>query len=143
MLPLALARFSRTGLCWMVIVGWVCSASMILLVAVDAVPSDEAEIVLDAFRQGILLAHPEWPLPMRAALLAGIICAGMPADMVRVAWGVPTRTSGGEGPGRTLIWYYDGRPSVTERMIGKGRHDAGSGEWTVSFVNGQVVGWTD
>jgi hypothetical protein len=80
---------------------------------------------------------------MRAALLAGIICAGMPADMVRVAWGVPTRTSGGEGPGHPLIWYYDGRPSVTERLAGKGQHDVGSGEWTVSFVDGQVVGWTD
>jgi hypothetical protein len=127
----------------MVIAGWVCSASMILLVAADARPSEEPEVVLDAFRQGILEAHPEWPSPLRAALLAGIICAGMPADMVRVAWGLPTYTSDSGGSDQIVTWHYVGRPSVVERLAGLSVHDAGNSEWTVSFLDGQVVAWTD
>lgn len=139
----ALPHFGRADLPWMVMAGWIFSASMILLVAVGATPTEEGEIVLDAFRQGIFQAHPEWPPDMRAALMAGIICAGMPADMVRVAWGSPTRISGYDGPGRPVTWYYAGRPSVAERFAGRGVHGAGSSEWTVSFIDGQVVAWTD
>lgn len=142
-LALALLHFSRADLRWMVVVGWMVSTSMILLVAVGAIPSEEGEIVPDAFRQEIFQAHPEWPPDMRAALLAGIICAGMPADMVRVAWGSPTRTSGSDRPGQPVTWYYAGRPSVVERLAGRGLHATGSSEWTVSFIDGQVVAWTD
>jgi hypothetical protein len=106
-------------------------------------PSEEGEIVLDAVRRGILQAHPEWPPDMRAAALAGIICAGMSADMVRVAWGHPTRTTSSAGPNQPETWYYTGRPSVVERIAGRRPNDAGSSEWTVSFINGQVVAWTD
>jgi hypothetical protein len=67
----------------------------------------------------------------------------MPADMVRVAWGVPTRTSHSDGPGQPVTWYYAGRPSVVERLAGEGLPNTGSSEWTVSFVDGQVVAWTD
>jgi hypothetical protein len=141
----ALARhhFSRADLRWMVITGWMLTCSILLLVAAGAMPSEEGEVVLDAFRQGILQAHPEWPPDMRAAALAGIICAGMPADMVRLAWGHPTHTSGRDGPGQPETWYYAGRSSAVERLAGWGLNDAGSSEWTVSFINGQVVAWTD
>jgi hypothetical protein len=142
-LALALPHLSRADLHWIVIAVWMFSGSMILLVAVGAMPSEEGEIVLDAFRQEIFQAHPEWPPDMRAALLAGIICAGMPADMVRVAWGSPTRTSDSDGPGRPVTWHYAGRPSVVERLAGRGLDAAGSSEWTVSFIDGQVAAWTD
>jgi hypothetical protein len=127
----------------MVIAGWMFGASMILLVTVGAMPSEEGESGLDAFRQGIFQAHPEWTSDMRAAVLAGIICAGMPPDMVRAAWGSPTRTSGSNEPGQPVTWYYAGRPSAVERLAGQGLHDIGSGEWTVSFIDGQVVAWSD
>jgi hypothetical protein len=127
----------------MIFVEWMLIGSMLLLVTASAMPSEEAEIVLDAFRQGILQAHPEWPPDMRAAVLAGIICAGMPADMVRVAWGYPTRMTASAGPNQPETWYYAGRPSAVERLAGRRLHAASSSEWTVSFVNGQVVAWTD
>jgi hypothetical protein len=136
-------RFSGADLRWIVIMGWVLIGSILLLAAAGAMPSEESEIMLDALRQGILQAHPEWPPDMRAAALAGIICAGMPADMVRVAWGHPTRMSGSPGPNQPETWYYAGRPSAVERLAGRGLHAAGSGEWTVSFINGKVVAWTD
>jgi hypothetical protein len=133
----------RVDLRWIVITGWMLAGSVLLLVAADAMPSEQGEIALDVARQGILQAHPEWPPGMRAAALAGIICAGMPADMVRVAWGHPTRTSGRVGPGQRETWYYEGRPSAVERLGDRGMSAAGSGEWTVSFVDGRVVAWTD
>jgi hypothetical protein len=136
-------HFSRADPRWMVITGWMLTGSILLLVAAGAMPSEEGENVLDAFRQGILQAHPEWPPDMRAAALAGIICVGMPADMVRVAWGHPTRTTGSTGPNQPETWYYAGRPSVVERIAGRRLNDAGSSEWTVLFINGQVVAWTD
>jgi hypothetical protein len=142
-LALELPHFSGANLRWMMIAGWMFSASMILLVTVGAMPSEEGEIVPDASRQGIVQAHPEWPPDMHAALLAGIICAGMPADMVRVAWGSPTYMSGSDGPGRPVTWFYAGRPSAVERIAGRGLYAAGSSEWTVSFIDGQVVAWTD
>jgi hypothetical protein len=142
-LALAVPHCSGADLHWMVMTGWICGASMLLLVAVGAIPSEAGEIIPDVLRQEIFLAHPEWPPEMRAALLAGIICAGMPADMVRVAWGFPTHTSHSDGPGQPVTWYYTGRPSVVERLAGEGLGDTGSSEWTVSFVDGQVVAWTD
>jgi hypothetical protein len=140
---LVMPCFSRAALRWMIITGWMLIGSILLMVSAGARPSEEGEIVLDAFRQGILQAHPEWPPDMRAAALAGIICAGMPADMVRVAWGRPTRMTGSAGPNQPETWYYAGRPSVVERIAGRRLNDAGSGEWTVSFINGQVVAWSD
>jgi hypothetical protein len=127
----------------MVMTAWMLAGSILLLVVADAMPSEEGGVTLDAYRQGILQAHPEWPSDMRAAALAGIICAGMPADMVRVAWGHPTRTSGRGGPGQRETWYYEGRPSAVERLAGRRTITAGTSEWTVSFVDGQVVEWTD
>jgi hypothetical protein len=142
-LALALPHFHRPELRWLVITGWLLTSSILLLVAAGTMPSEEGAIALDAFQQGILQAHPEWPSDVRAAALAGIICVGMPADMVRVAWGHPTRVSGGGGQGQPETWYYTGRPSVAERIAGRGLNAGGSSEWTVSFVDGLVVAWTD
>jgi hypothetical protein len=142
-LALVISRDRRADFRWRVITGWMLASSILLMVAVGAMPSEEGEVVLDAYRQGILQAHPEWPPDVRAAVMAGIICAGMPADMVRVAWGHPTRTSGRHGPDQRETWFYAGRPSVVERLAGHRISDAGSSEWTVSFIDGQVVAWTD
>ena len=139
----ATPRFIRAGLCWMAVMGWMLASSMLLLVAADAMSSEEGQDKLDAYRQGILQAHPEWPPDMLAAAMAGIICAGMPADMVRVAWGHPTRTSGRGEPSQRETWHYAGRPSAVERLAGQGVNAVGSSEWTVSFINGRVVAWTD
>jgi hypothetical protein len=122
---------------------WMLSALILLLVAADATPSEESEVTAVDSRQGILEAHPEWPPDMGTGALAGIICAGMPADMVRLAWGLPTRTSGRSGPGQPETWYYEGRASAVERLAGRGMSVSGSGVWTVSFMNGRVVAWTD
>ena len=133
----------RADLPWIVIMGWMLTGLFLLRVTAGAIPGAGNEIAQDADRQGILQAHPEWPPDVRAAVIAGIICAGMPADMVRVAWGRPTRTSGRGGPGQLETWHYEGRPSVVERLGGRGRDDAGTSEWTVSFIDGRVVRWTD
>jgi hypothetical protein len=134
---------TRANLPWIMIVGWMLTGLFLLRVTAGAIPSAAIEIALDPDRQSILQAHPEWPPEVRAAVMAGIICAGMPADMVRAAWGRPTRTSGGGGAGQRETWHYEGRPSAMEQLGGQGRNDAGAREWTVSFIDGRVVGWTD
>jgi hypothetical protein len=142
--PVLLASHpTRADLLWIEITGGMLAGLFLLLVVAGAIPSGGGEVTLDPDRQGILQAHPEWPPDVRAAVVAGIICAGMPEDMVLVAWGPPTRRSGRGGPGQPETWHYEGRPSAVERLGGRGRNDAGSSEWTVSFINGLVVGWTD
>jgi hypothetical protein len=128
---------------WTMIATWMLAVLILLLVAADATPGEESERAVVDSRQGILEAHPEWPPGMGTGALAGIICAGMPADLVRLAWGLPTRTSGRGEPGQPETWYYEGRASAVERLAGRGMSVSGSGEWTVSFVNGRVVAWTD
>jgi hypothetical protein len=140
---LVMSHYLKADLRWTVITGAMLAGSILLLVAAGAMPSEESEVALDTYRQATLQAHPEWPPDIRAAVMAGIICAGMPAEMVRVAWGHPTRTSGRNGPGQREIWYYAGRPSAVERLAGRGTYDDGSSEWTVSFIDGRVVAWTD
>jgi hypothetical protein len=140
---LLVRSFVRADLCWMMITAWMLLGVVLLLVVAGATPSEKAEVWLDPDQQSILQAHPEWPPDVRAAVVAGIICAGMPADMVRVAWGRPTRTTGRGGPGQRETWHYEGRPSAVERLGGRGRGNHGPSEWTVSFVDGRVVGWTD
>ena len=125
------------------ILACVLAGVMLLPLVAGAIAGDNDEVTLDAYRRGILQAHPEWSPDVRAAVLAGIICAGMPADMVRVAWGHPTHTSGNSGPGQRETWYYEGRPSAVERLTGRGMNDVGSSQWTVSFIDGKVVAWTD
>jgi hypothetical protein len=95
-------------------------------------------------RQAIVAAHPEWPTAIRGAVASGVICAGMTADMVRAAWGRPTRisSSGSELHPRDT-WHYTGRQRSAD-VIG-GQTDAAQPlrEWTVAFANGWVVEWTD
>jgi hypothetical protein len=136
-------RFVGADLGWMVITAWMLVVAVLLLVVAGATPNEKGELWLDPYRQGILQSHPEWPPDVRAAVIAGIICAGMPADMVRVAWGRPTRTSGRGGPGQRETWHYEGRPSAVERLDGRRTDDAATGEWTVWFIDGRVVGWSD
>ena len=88
-------------------------------------------------------AHPEWPQEVLAAVATGLICAGMTPDMVRAAWGHPTRISAEDGLNQRETWFYEGRLRAVERLGGQARHDAGVREWTVSFVDGRVIGWTD
>jgi hypothetical protein len=133
----------RGELRWVVIAAWILAGLVLLPMVAGAMPVEAGEAALDLHWQGVLQVHPEWPTDVRAAVMAGIICAGMPADMVRAAWGSPTRTSGRGGPGQLETWHYEGRPSAVERLGGRGRDDAGASEWTVSFIDGQVIGWTD
>jgi hypothetical protein len=61
-------------------------------------------------RQDIVAAHPEWPSGIRAAMTSEVIGAGMSLEMVRVAWGHPTRTAfEGSGWHQRDTWHYAGR----------------------------------
>ena len=95
-------------------------------------------------RQDIVAAHPEWPSGIRAAMASGVISTGMSPEMVRAAWGHPTRTaSEGSGGHQRDTWHYAGRQRSAD-MIGSQTGGAQPlGEWTVLFANGEVVRWTD
>ena len=140
---LAILHCSRADLRWMVITGSMLICSISSWWPLVRCPVKRVRSCWTPFGRGSCQAHPVWPPDMRAAALAGIICAGMPADMVRLAWGHPTRTSGRDGPGQPETSYYAGRPSAVERLAGWGLNDAGGSRWTVSFIDGQVVAWTD
>jgi hypothetical protein len=138
---LALGR-ARVEILWLVITAWMLAGLLLLPVVSGAMFDRQGEVSQDPERQAILQAHPEWPPEVRAAVMAGIICIGMPAEMVRAAWGSPTRISGG-GPGQRETWHYEGRPRAVERLGGQETDDAGARGWTVAFSDGRVVGWTD
>lgn len=98
----------------------------------------------DLNRQAIVLAHSEWPPGIRAAVTAGIVCAGMTPDMVRAAWGRPThRASKGNGLDPRETWRYEGRPCALAQLGGQASSRPRCTAWTVSFMQGWVVGWTD
>jgi hypothetical protein len=134
---------TRGDLPWIAIAGWMLAGVFLMLVIAGAMPIGEGEAMHDTDRHNILQAHPEWPSEVRAAVVTGIICAGMSPDMVRAAWGRPTRMSAENGINPREIWYYEGRPRAVERLGGQVRNDAEAGEWTVSFVDGRVIAWTD
>jgi hypothetical protein len=95
-------------------------------------------------RQDIVAAHPEWPPEILGAMASGVICAGMSPEMVRAAWGYPTRTSSeGSGWHQRDTWHYAGRQHNVDMMGGRIGGAQPLGEWTVSFANGEVVEWTD
>jgi hypothetical protein len=134
---------ARGDLPWTVIVGWMFAGLLLMLGIAGAMPSGEDRVMQDSGRHSILQAHPEWPQEVRAAVVTGIICAGMTPDMVRAAWGHPTRTSAEDGINQRETWYYEGRPRAVDQLGGQARYDAGVREWTVSFIDGRVIGWTD
>jgi len=95
-------------------------------------------------RQDIVAAHPEWPSGIRAAMASGVVSAGMSPEMVRAAWGHPTRTaSEGNEWHQRHTWHYAGRQHNADMMGGQTGGAQPLGEWTVSFANDGVVGWTD
>jgi hypothetical protein len=95
-------------------------------------------------RQDLVAAHTEWPSGIRAAVASGVISAGMTPEMVRAAWGRPTRVSSdGSELNPRFIWHYAGRQHNADMMGGQGSGAQPLGEWTVVFTNGGVVGWTD
>jgi hypothetical protein len=95
-------------------------------------------------RQDIVAAHPEWPSGIRAAMASGVISAGMSPEMVRAAWGHPTRiASEGNRSHQRDTWHYAGRQHNANMMGGETGGAQPFGEWTVSFTNGGVVGWTE
>jgi hypothetical protein len=95
-------------------------------------------------RQDLVSAHPEWPPEILGAMASGVISAGMTPDMVRAAWGHPSRTaSEGSGWHQRDTWHYAGRQHNADMIGGQKGAAQPLGEWTVSFANDEVVGWTD
>jgi hypothetical protein len=95
-------------------------------------------------RQDIMAAHPEWSPEIRGAVPSGVISAGMTPDMVRAAWGYPTRVSSSRSEWHQRdTWHYTGRWHNTDAIGGQTGGAQPVGEWTVAFANGWVVGWTD
>jgi hypothetical protein len=92
----------------------------------------------------MVAAHPEWPPGICAAMTSGVISAGMNQEMVRAAWGHPTRTaSEGSGWHQRDTWRYAGHQHNTDMRGGQTGGAQPLGEWTVSFSNSKVVGWID
>ncbi len=99
---------------------------------------------LERGRQDLVAAHPEWPPEILGAMASGVISAGMTPDMVRAAWGHPTRiSSDGSAWHQRDTWHYAGRQHNADLMGGQTGGAQPLGEWTVSFANGGVVGWTE
>ena len=95
-------------------------------------------------RQELVAAHPEWPPGIRAAVASGIISAGMSPEMVRAAWGYPTRTAfERSGWHQRDTWYYVGRQHNADLIAGQTGGAKPLGEWTVLFANSEVVRWTE
>ena len=95
-------------------------------------------------RQDLVAAHPEWPSGIRAAVASGVISTGMTSEMVRAAWGRPTRVSSdGSAWHQRDTWHYTGRQHNADMMGGQTGGAQPLGEWTVSFANGGVVEWTE
>jgi 2-methylcitrate dehydratase PrpD len=115
-------------------------ASLLLLLLVGcAAPDWRASGQQARDRQDIVAARREWPLGIRGAMASGVISAGMTADMVRAAWGRPTRVSSSRNELQQHdTWLYTGRQHNAD-VIGSQTGGAQPlGEWTVAFV-----GWTD
>ena len=119
--------------------------AMLLLLLVGCVTPDWRDHnQLERGRQDLVAAHLEWPSEIRGAVASGVICAGMTPDMVRAAWGRPTRiSSDGSALHPRDIWHYTGRQHNADMMGGQGSHAQPLAEWTVAFTNGWVVGWTE
>lgn len=120
-------------------------ASLVLLLLVGcASPDWHGHTPLERSRQDLVAAHPEWSPEIRGAVTSGVICAGMSPEMVRAAWGHPTRISSGWSEWNPRhIWHYPGRQHNADLMGGQTGGPQPSAEWTVSFANGGVMEWTE
>jgi hypothetical protein len=120
-------------------------ASLLLLLLVGcATPDWQGHQPLERGRHDLVAAHPEWPPEIRGAVASGVICPGMSPEMVRAAWGRPLRiSSDGSELNPRDIWHYAGRQHNADLMGGQTGGAQPSAEWTVSFANGGVVGWTE
>jgi hypothetical protein len=120
-------------------------ASLLLFLLVGcATPDWRGHTPLERGRQDLVVAHPEWPPEIRGAVASGVICAGMSPEMVRAAWGRPIWiSSDGSVLNPRDIWHYTGRQHNADLMGGQTGGDQLLMEWTVSFANGGVVGWTE
>jgi len=99
---------------------------------------------LEHGRQELVAAHPEWPPAILGAVASGVICAGMSREMVRAAWGHPLWIASDESAlNPRHIWHYAGRQHHTDLMGDSTGRTQPLREWTVSFANGAVVGWTE
>jgi hypothetical protein len=99
---------------------------------------------LERSRQDLVAAHPEWPPEILGAVASGVICAGMSSEMVRAAWGHPLRVApDGSILNPRDIWHYAGRQHHTDLMGDPTGRAQPLRDWTVSFANGAVVGWTE
>ena len=120
-------------------------ASLVLLLLVGcATPDWRDHSQQERGWQALVAAHPEWPPGIRAAVASGVICAGMSPEMVRAAWGYPTRISSDRSELNSRdIWHYPGRQHNADLMGGQTRRAQPSAEWTVWFADGGVMGWTE
>jgi hypothetical protein len=120
-------------------------ASLLLLLLVGcATPDWRGHNPLERGRQDLVAAHPEWSPEIRGAVASGVICAGMSPEMVRAAWGHPIRiSSDGSELNPRDIWHYAGRQHNANLMDDQTGGAQPLAEWTVSFANGGVVGWTE
>jgi hypothetical protein len=95
-------------------------------------------------RQEIVAARPEWSSEIHGAMASGVISAGMTSEMVRAAWGHPTRVSSSRSEWyQRDTWHYTGRQHNADVRGGQTGGAQPLGEWTVAFAHGWVVGWTD
>jgi hypothetical protein len=142
-LGLTISRSARGVVAAHVMAGIQASLLLLLLVGC-ATPDWQGHQPLERGRQYLVAAHPEWPPEIRGAVASGVICAGMSPEMVHAAWGRPIRiSSDGSELNPRDIWHYAGRQYNADLMGGQTGGAQPSAEWTVSFANGEVVGWTE
>lgn len=124
---------------------WGTQAGLLLLLLVGcATPDWRGHNQLERGRQDFVAAPPEWPSGIRSAVASGVISAGMSPEMVRAAWGRPTRSaSDGSALNPRNIWHYAGRQHHAAMRGGPENGAQPLGEWTVAFTPGGVVGWTE
>jgi hypothetical protein len=142
-LRLTISRSAEGGFPACIVVG--VQAGLLLLLLVGCTVADWRAGGQQAHdQQDMVAAHPEWAPGIRGAVVSGVISAGMSTDMVRAAWGRPTRVSSSRSElEQRDVWHYTGRLRNADVIGSQTARAQPLGEWTVAFVNGWVVGWTD
>jgi hypothetical protein len=117
---------------------------LLLLLVGCAMVDGRDSTQLERGRRDLVAAHPEWPPEILGAVASGVICAGMSPEMVRAAWGHPLRVApNGSALTPRDIWHYAGRQHTTDLRGDPTGRAQPLREWTVSFANSAVVGWTE